>query len=482
MDADPRSYQAPELPVTLKTAAIVPLRSAGVVIGTVSVYNRRDGQPFSDNDLQLLQILGDQVVVGLDRASVLEESRRNERRAASQERRAAAGHPAQERVPGQHVARAAHAAQRHHRLLRSDPRRRRRARSPSSSASSSSRCSGTASICSSLINSVLDLSKIEAGRMTLSLAVTDLREAITGAVTDTASLRTAKQPGVHARAGRRRRSPSWPMASGSARSSSTSSPTRPSSPPKAGRSAWPPSAPAPRCGSPPTGPATSAALVTQDVVWVSVTDEGIGIEREDMPKLFQEFSQVDSSASRQAQGTGLGLALCKKFVEMHGGTIGADSISGPRIELLVHAADRGPGPPALAEAGEPAEALNGASPGPPFVRCVPGACSGCCCWPCPSCSGLAAGTDAPSRRRRRRPSPPSARPANRSRPRSTTKPPAPSARRRSSRPARRTRRTCSITASAARAGGPRRRRDDRLPHSPPVARPAPEPLRHSEIV
>ena len=64
------------------------------------------------------------------------------------------------------------------------------------------------------------------------------------------------------------------------------------------------------------------------MVWVSVTDEGIGVKREDMPKLFQEFSQVDSSASRRAQGTGLGLALCKKFVEMHGGTIGADSVYG----------------------------------------------------------------------------------------------------------------------------------------------------------
>jgi signal transduction histidine kinase len=71
-----------------------------------------------------------------------------------------------------------------------------------------------------------------------------------------------------------------------------------------------------------------ARLVPQEVVWISVTDEGVGIKREDMSKLFQEFSQVDSSASRRAQGTGLGLALCKKFVEMHGGTIGADSVYG----------------------------------------------------------------------------------------------------------------------------------------------------------
>ena len=68
--------------------------------------------------------------------------------------------------------------------------------------------------------------------------------------------------------------------------------------------------------------------MTRDAVWVSVVDTGIGIKREDMPKLFQEFSQVDTSASRQAQGTGLGLALCKKFVEMHGGTIGVESIVG----------------------------------------------------------------------------------------------------------------------------------------------------------
>ena len=66
--------------------------------------------------------------------------------------------------------------------------------------------------------------------------------------------------------------------------------------------------------------------VTREVVWIAVADSGIGIATEDMGKLFQEFSQVESSASRQAQGTGLGLALSKRFVELHGGRIGAESI------------------------------------------------------------------------------------------------------------------------------------------------------------
>ena len=86
MDADPRSYQLVSIPMPLTTTAIVPLRSAGIVVGTVAVYNRLDGLPFSDHDLQLLQILGDQVVVGLDRAAVLQESRQSEQALAAKNR------------------------------------------------------------------------------------------------------------------------------------------------------------------------------------------------------------------------------------------------------------------------------------------------------------------------------------------------------------------------------------------------------------
>jgi len=54
---------------------------------------------------------------------------------------------------------------------------------------------------------------------------------------------------------------------------------------------------------------------------ISVADTGIGIKPEDHERVFQEFEQVDSSYGRQQQGTGLGLALTKRLVEMHGGEI-----------------------------------------------------------------------------------------------------------------------------------------------------------------
>jgi Amt family ammonium transporter len=60
-------------------------------------------------------------------------------------------------------------------------------------------------------------------------------------------------------------------------------------------------------------------------VEISVTDTGIGIKAEDLPKLFQSFTQLEPVFTKQYQGTGLGLALTKRLVELHGGQVWAES-------------------------------------------------------------------------------------------------------------------------------------------------------------
>ncbi|MDZ7705382.1 MAG: ATP-binding protein [Trueperaceae bacterium] len=63
-------------------------------------------------------------------------------------------------------------------------------------------------------------------------------------------------------------------------------------------------------------------------VHVEVIDTGVGIAPEDMDKLFKPFSQVDASLSREFEGTGLGLALSKHLVVLHGGEVWAESEQG----------------------------------------------------------------------------------------------------------------------------------------------------------
>jgi len=58
---------------------------------------------------------------------------------------------------------------------------------------------------------------------------------------------------------------------------------------------------------------------------VRISDTGPGIRREDLPKLFQPFRQLDTGLARQHDGTGLGLAICRRLAELMGGEVGAES-------------------------------------------------------------------------------------------------------------------------------------------------------------
>jgi signal transduction histidine kinase len=73
--------------------------------------------------------------------------------------------------------------------------------------------------------------------------------------------------------------------------------------------------------TPEGGRVTIGARRLDDTVEISVSDTGIGIAKSEFENLFEEFRQIDSDIAREQHGTGLGLALTKRFVELHGGQI-----------------------------------------------------------------------------------------------------------------------------------------------------------------
>jgi signal transduction histidine kinase len=85
-----------------------------------------------------------------------------------------------------------------------------------------------------------------------------------------------------------------------------------------------------------------------DQVYFAVSDTGIGISPDDLPRLFHEFSQLDSSFTRRYSGTGLGLVLCKRFAELMGGSISVESEPGKGSTFTLRI---------------PAEAPSGSKPG-----------------------------------------------------------------------------------------------------------------------
>jgi two-component system sensor histidine kinase VicK len=80
--------------------------------------------------------------------------------------------------------------------------------------------------------------------------------------------------------------------------------------------------------SPEGGVITARLVETHNHVILSIADQGLGIPRKDINKVFDRFYRVDKARSRQQGGTGLGLAISKEVVEALGGRIWVDSQEG----------------------------------------------------------------------------------------------------------------------------------------------------------
>ena len=151
----------------------------------------------------------------------------------------------------------------------------------------------------SLINDILDLSKVEAGKMELSLSDVDLQGMLKNALTIIKeqafthriqlSLEAAEELGTIQADERKIKQVVYNLLSNAIKFT-------------------------------PDGGQIGIRAATKDQeVLVTVWDTGIGIEEKDLDKVFEEFRQIDSAYSRKYAGTGLGLPLAKRFVELHGG-------------------------------------------------------------------------------------------------------------------------------------------------------------------
>ena len=187
----------------------------------------------------------------------------------------------------------------------------------------------------SLINEILDLSKVEAGRMELELATFDLPLAIENARTFvreravrhgiTIDLSVDERLGELMGDERKIKQILLNLLSNAVKFT-----------PEGGRIGI-------------------NARQTDGVVEISVSDTGIGIAPEDQPKIFEEFRQVGTDYAHKTEGTGLGLTLAKKFVELHGGKIWVESEVGKGSKFmftLPNAPSPLPSPASGAQAGE----------------------------------------------------------------------------------------------------------------------------------
>jgi signal transduction histidine kinase len=156
-----------------------------------------------------------------------------------------------------------------------------------------------------LINDILDLTKIEAGRLELNIEPVDLRAALLSVL-----------PVVKPRAADKRIKISTFLP--------TDLPSVAADPAKFGQVLLNLLTNAIKYTHE-NGSVSVEARPKGDVVEIWVTDTGIGISKEDQDRIFQRFTQVDSSASRTQGGTGLGLTIVRELVELHGGEIRVQS-------------------------------------------------------------------------------------------------------------------------------------------------------------
>lgn len=181
----------------------------------------------------------------------------------------------------------------------------------------------------SLINDILDLSKVEAGMMALELEAVDLSSLLQNSLTIVREKAAAQQIALELDIGdrlgtvqldvRKTKQIVYNLLSNAVKFSASDGPVRLCAR-RVQRSAvglmegdWP------------MHRFPQADNEYNDFVEISVSDHGIGISQDNMKRLFQAFTQIDSGLARKFEGTGLGLAMVKQLAELQGGSVAVAS-------------------------------------------------------------------------------------------------------------------------------------------------------------
>ena len=184
----------------------------------------------------------------------------------------------------------------------------------------------------SLINDILDLSKVEAGMMTLELETVDLNSLLSNSLSIVKEKAAAQGIRLELEIGeelgllqldmRKTKQIVYNLLSNAVKFSASGGCVTLTA------RRVPRSAVCKLSGAWPVHSFPLADSGYEEFLEICVSDSGIGISREDMAKLFQAFSQIDSSLARKFEGTGLGLAMVKLLAELHGGTVAVASAEG----------------------------------------------------------------------------------------------------------------------------------------------------------
>ncbi len=293
----------------IHSAVAVPLKAREVVIGVLYVHGL-SAHTFREEDNQLLSALADQAAIAIEQARHTEElerrvkERTQELQTANLQLEAASRHKSQFLASMSHELRTPLNAILGYTELIFD---KIYGEVPEKIRDVLERVLKSGRHLLGLINDVLDLSKIEAGELTLSLDDYSMKDVVQTVFTGVESLAAEKKLALKVSV-----APDLSRGSGDERRIAQVLLNLVGNAIKFTE----------------VGEVKVQARASDGAFLVSVSDTGPGIALGDQQKIFEEFQQVDDSATKKKSGTGLGLAIAKRIIKMHGGHIWVESIPG----------------------------------------------------------------------------------------------------------------------------------------------------------